>query len=388
MKRLLFTLLFLVSSIIVHAQVEIDETLNEDERIYWSTWNSNWFVSAAVGVEAKFFKEPIEGFELNPVPTYTFSVGKWIFPFVGLRLQYNESAIRGVCEPTNLFVDSERNLVGGLSVIHADAKFNLNAIINGYKEDRFYEIYPFLGVGMSVSHGNGRHYEKDYPVFGLINRFRINNGLSLKCEIRSSIACAGHYGIEEVYQRKRIYPVSACIGLIYRFKPRGYKKVEPIVVEKYVERVVVDTVKVVKNIVDTVEIVKNVVDTVKIVERNPEVEKIVEVEKEQLFAGSIIHFDINSSTLSQTARINIDFIARVIKSNESDKIFTVVGYADAQTGTPEINEKLSKARVEAVYNCLVEEYGVDKSRLKMDYKGGVGNMFFEDNTLSRAVIVQ
>ena len=39
-----------------------------------------------------------------------------------------------------------------------------------------------------------------------------------------------------------------------------------------------------------------------------------------------------------------------------------------------------------MYNCFVEEFGVDKAQLKLDYKGGVDNMFYDDPRLSRAVI--
>ena len=45
-------------------------------------------------------------------------------------------------------------------------------------------------------------------------------------------------------------------------------------------------------------------------------------------------------------------------------------------------------RAEAVYDCLVNEYGVSESQLKIDYKGGVDNMFYDDPRLSRAVITR
>ena len=51
-----------------------------------------------------------------------------------------------------------------------------------------------------------------------------------------------------------------------------------------------------------------------------------------------------------------------------------------------MNERLSKERAEAVYDCLVNEFGVSGSQLRVDHKGGVGNMFYDDPRLSRAVI--
>ena len=103
-------------------------------------------------------------------------------------------------------------------------------------------------------------------------------------------------------------------------------------------------------------------------------------------AANLVVFPIGKSTLSNQARANIGILAEVIKQGDSSIIYTITGYADAGTGSKEINERLSKERAEAVYNCFVEEFGVDKAQLKLDYKGGVDNMFYDDPRLSRAVI--
>ena len=55
-------------------------------------------------------------------------------------------------------------------------------------------------------------------------------------------------------------------------------------------------------------------------------------------------------------------------------------------GTKEFNQRLSKARAEAVYNCLVKEFGVPTSQLRVTYEGGVDNMYYDDPRVSRAVI--
>ena len=81
-------------------------------------------------------------------------------------------------------------------------------------------------------------------------------------------------------------------------------------------------------------------------------------------------------------------MAEVIKECDSDVVYTITGYADAVTGNKEINDRLSKARAEAVFNCLVNEFGVNPNQLRVDYKGGVDNMFYNDPSLSRAVITR
>ena len=44
-----------------------------------------------------------------------------------------------------------------------------------------------------------------------------------------------------------------------------------------------------------------------------------------------------------------------MKENKN-AVYTIIGYADKGTGTKEFNQFLSKARAEAVYNCLVNEF--------------------------------
>lgn len=81
-------------------------------------------------------------------------------------------------------------------------------------------------------------------------------------------------------------------------------------------------------------------------------------------------------------------MAEVIKKSDANTVYTITGYADKGTGSKKINERLSKERAQAVYDCLVKEFGVSESQLRIDYKGGVDNMFYDDPRLSRAVITR
>lgn len=76
----------------------------------------------------------------------------------------------------------------------------------------------------------------------------------------------------------------------------------------------------------------------------------------------------------------------MIQQGNPNIIYRVTGYADAGTGTSEINERLSTERANAVYKCLVNEFQVSPKQLKVDHKGGVENMYYNDPKLSRAVI--
>ena len=85
--------------------------------------------------------------------------------------------------------------------------------------------------------------------------------------------------------------------------------------------------------------------------------------------------------------MNLEAYANLIKKYPENK-FIITGYADKQTGSAEFNERLSKLESEAVYNTLVDKYGVNKDQLTMEYKGGVDTMFRENPRLSRAAIIR
>lgn len=108
----------------------------------------------------------------------------------------------------------------------------------------------------------------------------------------------------------------------------------------------------------------------------------------KIAAANLVTFQINKTKLSNEARANLGLLAQIIKEGDPDAVYTITGYADAGTGNSRGNERLSKERAENVYDCLVKEFGVKDKQLRIDYKGGVDNMFYNDPRLSRAVITR
>ena len=100
-----------------------------------------------------------------------------------------------------------------------------------------------------------------------------------------------------------------------------------------------------------------------------------------------ITFERNKSDLSGEAKVSLMNLAKLLNATDKSIVYNIVGYADNKTGTVERNLELSQERAQNVYDFLVKEQGVDPAHLTMDAKGGVDNMFYDDNTLSRAVIL-
>lgn len=99
-----------------------------------------------------------------------------------------------------------------------------------------------------------------------------------------------------------------------------------------------------------------------------------------------VFFDINQTKVSASEKTKLNDFAKWMKEHPSAKA-TVVGYADAGTGTSSINRRLSQQRVENVKQMLVKEYGIDAARLDTDYKGDTVQPF-RNNDNNRVVIAK
>ena len=126
----------------------------------------------------------------------------------------------------------------------------------------------------------------------------------------------------------------------------------------------------------------------KIIEKVVEKEVIKEVEKlvnKEIPASTAVFFDINKAVLSAKDKARLQLYADEIKG--VDAKFVVAGYADKKTGSAKRNQTLSEQRAKVVYDFLVAQ-GVPASKLETVAYGGVDPIFFNNDVLSRTVILK
>ncbi len=85
------------------------------------------------------------------------------------------------------------------------------------------------------------------------------------------------------------------------------------------------------------------------------------------FSTTGILFDVNAATIKPSSYGTLKDIASVLKENSSLKV-KIVGHTDSD-GDGAANLDLSKRRAEAVKNMLVNEFGIDESRMQTEGKG-------------------
>ena len=100
---------------------------------------------------------------------------------------------------------------------------------------------------------------------------------------------------------------------------------------------------------------------------------------------NVVFFRLNSSKIDKNQHINIYNTAEYMKANNTP--IKVIGYADKKTGKADYNMQLSEKRAKAVAKELTEKYGIDSSRITIEWKG-CEEQPYSENSWNRVVIMR
>lgn len=299
----------------------------------------------------------------NLYPTLNIYAGHQFTPVWGLELN-GEMLLHNGFKNAPTFVDATYVGVAGT--------VNMNNLISGYAGyTRKFEVVPFVGLGWLHNYGTVSNHLA--TKMGVDMRLKLVEDAAWSLNIRPNIcyALTGDHKTQYNVNRSRL---GLEVGVTYKFKDKDGK-------HNFNQKEMIDY--------DKYTALNDEVNALRA--RKPEVvEKVVEkvIEKEAApvvtYAPTNVGFEINSAELPYTQRANIESIARFLKENESVTV-EVKGYADAATGTPDYNLKLSLKRAAAVRDALVAA-GVDESRISTMGMGSE-TQYYESNELNRAVIM-
>ncbi len=391
MKKLIFTAsAFLMTMVGSIAMAQESGVLLEND-----FWKKNWYISGGVGTSIFVGDEDgASAIGSRFAPAFELSAGTWFTPYVGVRAQISGFQLNGhTANGSSSTVFGAANSDGiynekwGYMYLHADAMLNLLNLIQGYEEERFYTLTPFAGTGLAHSFKNGE--DALGLSVGVVNSFRLSSAFDANVEVRGTAFSedgfdnkVGGVGFEGI--------ATITVGVTYRIGAQGWER-------GYGEDVVNGYKSDIKK--NEAAIAKYKSDLAAADKKNSALQSELDKAKKGAEAAKkggngttipsvVIAFDFGSSKLSKLSKFNLENIAKAIKSSDSSKKFTVTGYADKQTGSASVNEKLSKARALAAYNYLIDKCGVSASKLTSAYEGGVDFLAFDDPTMSRVVIIK
>ncbi len=353
----------------------------------------NWEISAGVGGQL-FHKLTRTDTELNPGSFgdrtsigFNLAVGKWVTPIFGGRVQFQGYSM------TTYDWKTEAQNDWNYLYVHADVMANLTNWICGYKSDRFYNAVLFGGFGFATSTTDDQDgWDKEYAFTGgLQNRFRLCEAWDANLEVKTTLVKQDFDNLPSYSRFALLWDAS--IGATYKIPT---KRTFAAIDHAQYQNKIAALEKDVENGNEKIAADAKEINELKAAVNKERKAKEAAVEAERKAKATYapttnqslsIFFRLGESEISDKNQENLKFLAEAIKADQGTDAFTITGYADKETGSAERNDALSKERAESVYNYLIN-LGVDKDRLKIDYKGCKEQPFSGKAYMNRAAIIK
>lgn len=231
-----------------------------------------------------------------------------------------------------------------------DAELNLTTLILGSNPERLTKVYAFAGAGVAYSFNNddaeeaSKRYGIEYQKLWTGSRWNpvVRGGIGVDYQITDNIAIGAevnanmlpdHFNSKAGKKDNKDWHFNALIGVKFTIG-KSHGRTEPIYEE----------------------VVKPVPEP-----------KFVDVPIEKISFNVNIHFLINQSVIRSN---QIPKLTRLLQYlNEHPRAFIrLSGFADKDTGTPEINMRLSRERSQVVSQYL-QDAGIEEWRIRRFAKG-------------------
>ena len=360
-------------------------------------FGDNWFIGVAGGINL-FLNED---YDVKIAPSIDANFGKWFTPAVGMRIGYqgiNSQAWANKPGVLGSTLDTDKNQYlqkFGYMYIHGDFLWNISNAISGYKETRFWNFVPYLHAGYFRSYGlDGVAFiDNELAVGGgLLHNLRLIDRLDLIIDMRATVVNGRVIGSDKV----SVLP-SVTAGLAVDLGWPNFVRTDNILAA-------IEVANAEKTVILETAIAALEVANASLENQNTQLNKANKQLKNQVTAlknevktepvtffkdmsPAAIYFNIGQTVLDEKEMHHLDFLAKnlIAKADEQTKILiTVMGSADANTGTKNRNMHLSEARGKYVFDILTTKYGISPERLTV--KSEIVKKSAEPE-LNRAVVI-
>ena len=349
--------------------------------ISYGKFFDNWQVGVNVG---GYTPTTGNAFFKSARPNFGVEVGKQISPSFRLGL-----------DGTAYINDNSFGVRNPLAIEHVNVamlgNFNLSNIFAGYKgEPRKFEVEAVAGPGWFHSFNPGKNNDVSGMSVKFGANFLLNLGSSKAWAVKFSPSIL--YLIDEPVAQhanslnsKHSF-TQASLGLVYRFK--GSNGAHHFTAAQASAPVVEDNsgalrgeLRDARNRIHELE-----GELAEARNRKPEVVEVeTEVVKTKRTLESVVTFAQGKTIIAPSQQPNVARIATYLKKYPNSKV-VIKGFASPE-GSIEVNERIAKARAEAVKAVLVKQYKINADRIVAEGEG-IGHMFSEPdwNRVSIATI--
>ena len=266
------------------------------------------------------------------------------------------------------------------------ANFNLNTIFGGYKgAPRKFEVEAFAGIGWLhfFYQGRGNDLNEMSAKYGANFWFNLGESRAWAIKFSPSILYLIDQGLpqQQTNSLNSKFPYAqANLGLVYRFKGSNGKHYFTLYEPSVHAPVVVDNSAVVEDnsaalsqkereLEDAINRINQLESELETVKEKQQVETAAQAKKP---LESIISFKQGRSIVEDSQLPNVERIATYLREYPNSRV-VIKGFASPE-GSVEVNERIAKARAEAVKTVLIKQYKIDAERIVAE-GNGVGNVF-------------
>lgn len=374
------------------ATQELQYQPDPSQGVLLNRMKDNWFITAEAG--ASFYIAPYgvhRAVADRFMPAASIYGGKWFSPVFGGRFGVNYLGLKGLA-PSQRYIGAMPEMVNGYyKTKYAEIGPVFDLMVNltnwwcGYRPNRVYNATVYAGAGAYFTltrhydaQGNSEGFKNaDNDIInlraGLINSFRISEQMQISLDLRAT----GLSDLAGVDGNRKALALQAYLGFTYNFKKRDWTApVVPIIPEpENCDALRARLAAADARIADLEQQLKDCL--------NRPVETVVENNGPL----ATVYYPIGVSRLSRENQRVVKAIAHVMTQN-SDKKYTVTGWADNYTGTDNINMRLRKNRAEGVAK-LLKSNGVPASQINVTTNNGnLSDLGEKCVALDRAVTIE
>ena len=394
----------------------VTTTTIQKDRVFVNGFWHNWEIAGGLGTQLYYgendwkMKNKLEMFAF---PSIDLMLTKWASPSFGVGIGANVSQFKGIFQGTNDHMFSTRFKTnepytgetlkdygyekltkqrGYYGNVYALAHADLANMLFGYKADRFFTVDAYAGGGVLFGITD-KAIGATFNV-GLAPKFRVTERLSIMLNLRGSLISDDFEGESSMNEPDENHFLAnhkldgiagGTLGLAWKIgkNKSRWENASRTSTIYYNDAALARRDSVIRGLTNNLDEADNTISDLKDKLANAEHTEYITEVPDLWFH---INFIVDRWDLLNREKVNLQSVADVIKSTPSIK-YLLCGYADKQTATPSHNLMLSKNRVEAVYDYLTKELGVDADQLVTDYKGGVDYMFYNEKELSRCCMI-
>lgn len=359
----------------------------------------NWEISAGLGGGTAFSNSgnlgswgDRFGFEGN------LSLTKWLHPVVGVRGQLQGGWF-------NNFDADLGKLKWPYLFVHTDVMVNASNWIGGYREDRAWYAVPFAGFGYLASNFTDKSQQKSLSgtnqefafTAGLLNKFRLSPAFDFNIELKGLMAkseiCPA--SVSGAY----MFGFTATAGITYRFNQRNWQRGVPGYtaedIRAFQDAVAAGNAALEASKAENARLNEELAAAqaaakeAETAAAEAEAKAAAEAKKVNTSSSptSIIFYDYSMSKLTAKDKTRLELTADLIKNGPKDRVYTIQGHADQQTGTPAGNKRVAENRAKNVYNYLIK-CGVNPKQLTYEGLGNEPDVYKNIQKANRSVIIK